>query len=250
MSNPTKIDTAIAAKLHELVAPQQEIERQLRYSNAEDSYTRHWYNPEKLQRALAERERGEVELQALEEQYTGWSRYWHVTNVNGHVHTSTSCPSCFPDTQFSWRTDLSGLTREEVVAREAHNACSVCMPIAPVEQRAARERYNAEQRGTKAAERQAKKDEKARKAAERASKLLDKVEKAIESMGGREAFRDDYSLYGHDGRKSVYDFTFNLPPTVGDVLYWLKDEQETPGKRSIHRPNDAVQEEATKRGLR
>jgi hypothetical protein len=176
-----------------------------------------------------------------------WQRYWHVTNVNGHIHTSMGCSSCQPTTQYAWRTDLSGLTEQEVVEREAYNACTICMPIAPAEQKAARERYNAEQKAQRAAERDAKKQAKAEKAQARAAKLVDKVEAAIEKMGGRDAFRNDYSLYGKDGRKSVYDFNFDLPVPVGDVLYEMKQRQEE--GRSHHSMNEYVRNELTKRGL-
>lgn len=176
-----------------------------------------------------------------------WQRYWHVQNVNGHIHRFTSCSTCFHDTVFAWRTDLSGLTDVEVVEREAYNACTVCMPIAPAEQKAAREKRTKEQREAKAAERQAKKDAKYAKAAERAVKHFDKVEKAIEQMGGKESFFKDYSLHGHDGRKSVYEFTSDLPAQVGDTLYFLKQTQEE--GRSHHDLNEAMTAEAKKRGL-
>lgn len=184
----------------------------------------------------------------LEAEYErrSWQRYWHVTNNNGHVHTTTGCSSCFPTTEFAWRIDLSGLAPEQVVVREAHNACSVCMPIAPVEQRAARERFNREQREAKAAERQTKKDAKAEKAAARAVKHVDKVEEAIEKLGGREVFENEYSLYGHDGRKSIYEWSFdNCATQVSNTLYALKDTQ----KRPYRDLNEHVKAELTKRGL-
>jgi hypothetical protein len=189
------------------------------------------------------------ELSKCEAEYLRrrWTRYWHVNNTNGHIHNSLHCASCFPDTQYVWRTDLSGLTEEEVVEREAYNACSVCMPIAPAEQKAARVAYNKAQREAKAAERQAKKDAKAVKARERAAKLVDKVEKEIAKLGGLDALRGDYSLYGKDGRKSLYDATFDMQQTVGDVLYEMKDRQES--GHSHHRMNEHVKAELEERGL-
>lgn len=178
-----------------------------------------------------------------------WQRYWHVTNNNGHIHRNQSCTSCFPDTQYAWRTDLSGLSEAEVVEREAYNACSVCMPIAPAEQKAARERYAREQNDARKAERQAKKDAKATKALARAEKHVEKVIAAMREMTGEingevfeivHVFKRDFSVYGHDGRKGVYERTYDLPSTVGDTLYYLAETLCEGKDRSVHTPNEAV----------
>jgi hypothetical protein len=183
-----------------------------------------------------------------------WQRYWHVTNANGHIHRSQACTSCFPDTQYGWRTDLSGLTDVEVVEREAYNACSVCMPIAPAEQRAARERYNAEQREARRAEKQAKKDEKAAKALDRARKHALKVEKALYQLTGHAdpksavtAFRTEWSEYGHDGRKNLYDATMDMPQMVGNTLSAMMNHYS--GTRGVYDMNEAVKTALTERGL-
>ncbi|MFZ4434361.1 MAG: hypothetical protein ACOYOQ_14305 [Microthrixaceae bacterium] len=62
-----------------------------------------------------------------------WSRFYLVTNSNGHIHSSTRCSTCRIDTQFGWLPELSGLTEADAV--EAHGAilCTVCFPSAPVE---------------------------------------------------------------------------------------------------------------------
>jgi len=248
LSTPVEIDTEIARLMMEQARPARTIALQNEYRDSDSSYRRHFFDQDALDAAEAEHDRLQVEIDALTERYTGWPRYYHVTNNNGHIHTSTSCSSCFHDTQFAWRADLSGLTPEEVVEREAHNACTVCMPIAPVEQKAARQRYNAAQREAKAAERQAKKDAKAAKARERAVKLVDKVQVAIDKMGGLDAFRNDYSLYGHDGRKSLYAWTFDgCQQTVGDILYEIKDREENgDSRRSM---NEHIKAELAARGL-
>jgi pyruvate/2-oxoglutarate dehydrogenase complex dihydrolipoamide acyltransferase (E2) component len=177
-----------------------------------------------------------------------WSRFFLVTNQNGHIHTSMSCSTCFMDTQFAWLPDYSGMSDQEIVAIEAYRCCTVCMPIAPAEQKAAAQKRSKEERERKAAERQAKKDAKAAKAQERARKLVDKVEVAIEKLGGREVFERDYSTYGHDGKKSLYAWTGgdNCQQTVGDVLYDLCEMRE--GRRGMH-INESVKAELTKRGL-
>jgi hypothetical protein len=183
-----------------------------------------------------------------------WQRYWHVTNANGHIHRSQACTSCFYDTQYGWRTDLSGLTDVEVVEREAYNACSVCMPIAPAEQRAARERYNAEQRDARKRERQAKKDEKAAKALDRARKHALKVEKALYQLTGHAdpksavtAFRTEWSEYGHDGRKNLYDATMDMPAMVGNTLSAMMNHYS--GTRGVYDLNEATKTALTERGL-
>lgn len=185
-----------------------------------------------------------------------WNRYWHVTNANGHIHRSQSCTSCFPDTQYGWRTDLSGLTEEEVVAREAYNACSVCMPIAPAEQKAARTRYNQEQRDARKAEKAAKAAEKAEKALLRARKHAEKVEAALLKMTGADSvpeakiiFARDFSLYGRPiNTKSVYEATMDMPATVHDTLYAMKEAQES-SSRPLRDLSAAVKTALTERSL-
>lgn len=221
MSNktPVTIDTEIAEQLMAVAKADREIKRHEALQASRFSFD---YSEDAHAAALAKLDAEQAKLDGLQDLYTGWPRYWHVTNANGHIHTSQFCTSCFPDTTYGWRTDLSGLTPQEVVEREAHNACSVCMPIAPVEQRAARERYNAEQRQARKDEKQARADEKLRKAAERARKLLVKVEAAYESLGGVEAVRaldatgpgSLYSaVYGFgefEGRKPLQDSVANV----------------------------------------
>jgi beta-glucosidase-like glycosyl hydrolase len=61
-----------------------------------------------------------------------WSRYYLVTNGNGHVHTSTACSTCFITTSFAWLPDCSGMSEEELVAEFGERVCTVCCPSAPV----------------------------------------------------------------------------------------------------------------------
>lgn len=242
IATPVEIDTKLAELYLEEQKQRTIYDRQHGYFMAQD-HQRDYFDREKFEaaeKALRETISQELPFEA-EYERRPWQRYWHVTNVTGHIHTSQSCSSCFPDTQFGWRTDLSGLTDVQVVEREAYNACSVCMPIAPAEQRAARERYNAEQRAARKAEKDAKKEAKAVKARERAVKLVDKVEKAIADIGGRETF-DSWTL------TQVYNWTFDgCQSTVGDVLYEIKQTQEE--GRSHHHMNEHVKAELVKRGL-
>lgn len=248
LTTPVEIDTAIAQSLTKQASIEQRIEQQ-EYMRDHHSLS---YNAATLTDLYRQR-RIETNLQAhLNAKYTGWERYWHVTNTNGHIHTSMSCSSCFPETQFGWRTDLSGLTPEQVVEREAYNACSVCMPIAPAEQRAARQRYNAEQRQARKDERDAKAAEKLRKAAERAKKLMVKVEAAYESLGGEEAVRamplhGDGSLYCAVYAFGDFEDRTPLQQTVADVL--LDDDREQrEGKRYSKDPRKVIVEAAQAQG--
>ena len=61
-----------------------------------------------------------------------WSRFYLVTNSNGHIHSSVSCSTCFHDTNFAWLTDLSGLTETDAVQAEGEVLCTICFPSAPV----------------------------------------------------------------------------------------------------------------------
>lgn len=74
-----------------------------------------------------------VRIVALNERYTGWSRFFLVNNVGGHIHSSMGCSTCRPTTEFSWLPTLSGLTEAEAVAEHGAILCTVCFPSAPVE---------------------------------------------------------------------------------------------------------------------
>ena len=71
-------------------------------------------------------------IEDLEQQYTGWSRFFLVTSSQGHIHSSMHCPSCRPTTTYGWLPQLSGESESEAVARCGPNLCSVCFPTAPV----------------------------------------------------------------------------------------------------------------------
>lgn len=66
----------------------------------------------------------------------GWSRFFLVKNTNGHVHSSMRCTTCFPDTQYGWLTDYSGMDESQIVEEAGDSACSTCFPTAPVADRA------------------------------------------------------------------------------------------------------------------
>lgn len=174
-NTPVEIDTAIDAALFAIATAERDVRiwENRKYDRDE----------EKLAAALKALDEAHAENDRLQALYTGWTRYWHVQNTNGHIHTSQSCTSCFHDTRYFWRTDLSGLTPEQVVEREAYNACSVCMPIAPAEQRAARQAYTKAERERKAAEKAQAKLEKELAKIPRQHTLALKVNELFDAFG-------------------------------------------------------------------
>jgi hypothetical protein len=62
-----------------------------------------------------------------------WSRFYFVTNTNGHIHKDTNCSTCYDTTEFQWLTHLSDQTEAEAVADWGKVLCSVCYPTAPTE---------------------------------------------------------------------------------------------------------------------
>lgn len=63
----------------------------------------------------------------------GWSRFFLVANVNGHIHSSMDCSTCRPTTQFGWLPEVSGKSEAEAVAAHGAMLCTVCFPSAPTE---------------------------------------------------------------------------------------------------------------------
>jgi hypothetical protein len=75
------------------------------------------------------------EIAALEDTYTGWSRFFVVTSSNGHIHSSMHCSTCYPTTTYGWLPNLSGKSQDEAIKHfgpAAEALCSVCFPDAPV----------------------------------------------------------------------------------------------------------------------
>jgi hypothetical protein len=64
--------------------------------------------------------------------YTGWSRFFLVTSSAGHVHSSTSCSSCYMTTTFALLTELSAQSCEDAIAEVGETLCTVCFPDAPI----------------------------------------------------------------------------------------------------------------------
>lgn len=113
----------------------------------------------------------------------GWSRYYLVTNINGHVHTSTNCSTTFITTRFAVLADLSGLTGPEIVEAIGDSACSVCFPGAPVNK--PRSVFTPDEKRDNEA--------KAVERAERAAKAAAKAAKSI-TMPDGSALRNEWGI--------------------------------------------------------
>ncbi len=88
---------------------------------------------EKLDEVAAEIEAVRAEYTALEETYTGWSRFFLVTSSKGHIHSSMSCSTCRMSTTYGWLPHLSDHTEADAVEALGPSLCSVCYPTAPLE---------------------------------------------------------------------------------------------------------------------
>jgi hypothetical protein len=93
-----------------------------------------------------------------------WSRFFLVTNTDGHIHSSMGCSTCHHTTQFAWLPLLSDQTEAEAVAEHGGILCTVCYPSAPTEwtdQPSHAKRAAMDERAAAKAARDAKKLEKA-----------------------------------------------------------------------------------------
>lgn len=105
-------------------------------ASGDDPYGRKTDGVETLTETLAEIASIGAEIETTDEPYRtagGWSRFFLVNNVGGHIHSSMNCSTCRYDTSFSWLPELSGLTEAEAVDTYGPILCTVCYPSAPVE---------------------------------------------------------------------------------------------------------------------
>lgn len=134
-----------------------------------------------------------------------WSRFFLVTNSNGHIHSSTSCHTCHWNTDFRWLPTLSGLTEAEAVAEHGEILCSVCFPSAPVEW------TNGESKASKEA--------KAERAAAKAEREAKRLAKALLPDGSPLVVL--ISERDWNGRPRVEEIT-----TAAAAKSWLTDAAE------------------------
>lgn len=95
----------------------------------------------------------------------GWSRYFLVTNANGHVHRGLNCSTCYPTTEYAWLPELSDCDEAAMIEEFGEKACTVCFPTAPANPSfhgpGRRDREAQAARDAEKAARQAQKDAKA-----------------------------------------------------------------------------------------
>lgn len=124
---PDDIDTHYADLLHDKARIDHEIEA-LSAQRRPSSGT-----AAKIGALVAQQDHVTAQIGRVEQEWSargGWTRAWLVTG--GHAHRSTSCSSCYPTTQYSLVTSLSGKSENEIVDAAANRACTVCYPSAPV----------------------------------------------------------------------------------------------------------------------
>lgn len=157
-ASPVEIDTALAEIYQRLYLVQDKIAKQDEWiQDMEQGLAKKAENPhlagrysayteERLQRLQDQRDALSSDWFAIKAETTpyddeftrrgGWSRFFHVTNSNGHIHHSMHCSTCFPTTRYAWLVEMSGQSEEEALqglGKAGHVLCSVCFPNAPVE---------------------------------------------------------------------------------------------------------------------
>lgn len=137
-----------------------------------------------------------------------WSRFYLVTNTNGHIHSSVSCSTCFHDTNFAWLTDLSGLTETDAVQAEGEVLCTICYPSAPVSWTNGISRRD--------------KEAKALREAEKAERQRIKAEKSLSINGDvveiRTEPKEGSRYYGHKDFKTLRSAELWLVEAYAHVL--------------------------------
>lgn len=150
---------------------------------------------------LAKLDRIRGERQALDAEFDrrgGWTRAYFVNNVDGHIHTSTSCSSLRWTTSITWLTEHSGKDADEMVELAGWRACTICFPDAPL--------------GIEKMPSQIKSDEdvaREQRAAERAEAARQRDEKVVRDAEGKVMFKTERSaeIAAVDHLYEVYSLT-------------------------------------------
>lgn len=151
---PVEIDTALAEIYTRLYRVQDQIAQTLKHAKDYEQGLRRLAEGDARYTGWSHERLAEVEAkyEALQEQAIrienetlpyesefrargGWTRFFHVTNSNGHIHSSMNCSTCFPTTRYAWLTEMSGQSEAEALetlGKQNHVLCSVCFPNAPV----------------------------------------------------------------------------------------------------------------------
>lgn len=188
--SPVTVDEELAELYYARVKTLMTIERlQDDISRAERRMQRVSFGPQaaacerqvaRAQAQIAEAERTAADLLAqqepLEAEYQRrgrWPRVFLVTG--GHAHSSMSCSTCNREgraTRFTWMTDYSGMTEEEIVAAAGDRACTTCYPSAPVSVLSGPSAMSTPEEKQQAQERADRDADRARKAADKAAKSI------------------------------------------------------------------------------
>lgn len=132
-SSPAEIDTELAR----IWSRQQQLSAWIADTTRFIAKERFEGNRADLARSLANYEAEHAALTAeaapLAAQYNArrWSRFFLVTNTNGHVHSSLNCGTCYARTTYAWLPELSDRTEAEAVTEFGEKMCTVCFPSAP-----------------------------------------------------------------------------------------------------------------------
>jgi hypothetical protein len=193
-ASPVEIDTEIARLFEELTVAKAQIARlnerianKVTRSHTQlhaDRYVAMNYQAQDivaLHDAVAAAQDFVYELRPFHAEYVRrgrWNRYFLVKNVNGHVHRSTSCGTCFATTSYAWLFELSDQPVAEMIEEWGEQACSLCFPEAPTFPR-----FSQPSKATLA--------ERAAKAAEKAER---EAAKALKVLRPEECFRDTWGL--------------------------------------------------------
>jgi hypothetical protein len=113
----------------------------------------------------------------------GWSRFFLVTNTNGHIHKSMDCSTTRPTTRFAWITSLSGLKEKDAVEQEGEILCTDCFPSAPSE-------YTSGESKPKRIAREAREAEKKIRDEKKLAKLLTPTGEDLIVRGNMEQLQD------------------------------------------------------------
>jgi len=150
---PVAIDTELAGLWRKLGS----LDSQVAFFKKETAKGSTYYQAA-LDKALAAQAAVVAAIQPLAAEYSSrrWSRFFLVTNGNGHVHSSRNCQTCFPTTQYAWLPELSGATEQAAVAEYGESMCTVCFPSAPAMVKAQGPSRTAQAKAAAQAERAAK----------------------------------------------------------------------------------------------
>lgn len=142
-----------------------------------------------------------------------WSRFFLVTNDNGHIHSSMHCSTCYITTMFAWLPALSDQTEAEAVAAHGGILCSVCFPTAPTE-------WTDQPSHAKAAAM-------AERAAAKAERLAKKLEKALLPDGSETTLTN--IVHGRHWNRDLRDWVegeykvYSTITTLAQAKTWLRE---------------------------